>query len=95
MKNGFVYILSNKHNTVLYIGVSSEIIQRIWQHKEKLVDGFSKKYNVDKLVYFERHDSIEEAILREKQIKKWNRDWKNKLISELNPGWVDLYESNI
>ncbi|MCB1583629.1 MAG: GIY-YIG nuclease family protein [Xanthomonadales bacterium] len=95
MKNGFVYILSNKHNTVLYIGVSSEIIQRIWQHKKKLVDGFSKKYNVDKLVYFERHDSIEEAILREKQIKKWNRDWKNKLISELNPGWVDLYESNI
>ncbi|MEZ5472801.1 MAG: GIY-YIG nuclease family protein [Marinicella sp.] len=95
MKNGFVYILSNKHNTVLYIGVSSEIIQRIWQHKKKLVDGFSKKYNVDKLVYFERHDSIEEAILRGKQIKKWNRDWKNKLISELNPGWVDLYESNI
>ncbi len=66
---------------------------RVWQHKEKLVEGFSKKYNTDKLVFFEVHVSIEEAIIREKQLKKWNREWKDRLISENNPDWIDLYGS--
>jgi putative endonuclease len=65
--------------------------QRIYQHKNKLVKGFSAKYNLDKLVYFELFENMESAILREKRLKKWHRDWKNKLINELNPDWLDLY----
>lgn len=65
--------------------------QRIYQHKNKLIKGFSAKYNLDKLVYFELFENMESAILREKRLKKWHRDWKNKLISELNPDWLDLY----
>lgn len=75
----------------MYIGVTSMLDQRIYQHKNKLIKGFSAKYNLDKLVYFELFENMESAILREKRLKKWHRDWKNKLISELNPDWLDLY----
>jgi putative endonuclease len=92
MKQPITYIISNKNNNVLYIGVTSHLQKRIWEHKEKLVAGFSKKYNVDKLVYFEIHTTMEDAILREKQLKKWNKDWKLRLIKEQNPNWRDLYE---
>ncbi|OGW82219.1 MAG: GIY-YIG nuclease [Omnitrophica bacterium RIFCSPLOWO2_12_FULL_44_17] len=88
----FVYILANKKNGTLYIGVTSELKKRIYEHKEKLVDGFTKKYGVDKLVYYEQTDDIKEAILREKQLKKWRRDWKIQLIEEQNSKWEDLYD---
>ena len=91
MKKGYVYILANKHNTVLYIGVTSSLIKRIYEHKNKFVDGFSKKYNLDKLVYFECHESILDAISREKQLKNWHRSWKFDLIEKKNPLFIDLY----
>ena len=91
MKNGYVYILTNNNNTVLYIGVTSDLIKRVYQHKQKLVAGFSKKYSIDKLVYFEACEDIREAIQREKQLKNWHRSWKVALISEFNPKWLDLY----
>jgi putative endonuclease len=93
MKKPAIYILTNYHNTTLYIGVTSNIQQRIYQHKNKQIKGFSAKYNADKLVYFEQFDSMEDAILREKRLKNWHRAWKNRLISEFNPDWVDLYPS--
>jgi putative endonuclease len=85
-------MLASQRNGTLYIGVTSDLAGRVWQHREKLADGFSKEHGVTRLVYFEAHDSIEEAILREKRLKKWNRDWKIKLIEEGNPTWRDLYE---
>jgi putative endonuclease len=88
----YVYILSNKRNGTLYTGVTSNLIQRVWQHKNKIVKGFTEKYNISNLVYFETHDSAESAITREKQIKKWNRAWKLRLIEEKNPQWIDLYD---
>jgi putative endonuclease len=88
-----VYILTNKPYGVLYIGVTSNLIQRIWQHKNHLTDGFSKKYNVNKLVYIEQCSEITSAIAREKQLKKWNRLWKIELIEKYNPQWQDLYSS--
>ena len=91
-KQFYVYILSSKRNGTLYIGVTSNLSQRIWQHKKDQFDGFCKKYNVKQLVYFEQHDSAESAITREKQIKKWNRAWKLKLIEKENPQWKDLYD---
>lgn len=90
-----VYILSSKRNGTLYIGVTSNLVQRIWQHRNKQTDGFSQKYNVTQLVYFELHQEIEQAILREKQLKKWRRKWKLGLIEEHNPKWVDLWEQII
>ena len=93
MKQPCIYIITNRHNTTLYIGVTSNLIQRIYQHKHKLIKCFSSTYNLDKLVYFEQFDDMENAILREKRVKKWNRDWKNRLINELNPSWEDLYFS--
>ena len=91
-KNFYVYILTSKRNGTLYIGVTSNLPQRIYQHKNQQVDGFSEKYNVKQLVYFEQHDNAEGAITREKQLKKWNRAWKLKLIEENNPEWQDLYD---
>jgi putative endonuclease len=88
----YVYILASRRNGTLYTGVTSNLVQRIWQHKQGLVEGFSKKYSVKKLVYFEVHGSAESAISREKQIKKWRRAWKLKLIEESNPEWKDLYD---
>ncbi len=89
---GYVYIITNKPFGTLYTGVTSDLARRIYEHKYKLVDGFSKRYGLSVLVYYETHDSIEVAIAREKQIKKWNRNWKLRQIMELNPQWKDLYE---
>ena len=94
-QNSFVYILTNKYNTVFYTGVTSNLPKRVWEHKEKVVDGFAEKYNATKLVYYEAIDNIESAILREKQLKKWKRDWKIKLIKDFNPTFEDLYEKII
>lgn len=89
----YVYILSNKKNGTLYIGVTSDLVRRIYQHKQKMHDGFAAKYDLTKLVYYEYHEDMYEAITREKQLKKWNRQWKIKLIESMNPQWNDLYES--
>ena len=86
----YVYILTNKNNNVLYIGVTNDIVRRVSEHKAKLVDGFTKKYNVDKLVYLEETDSVESAIIREKQLKKWRREKKNALVESANPTWEEL-----
>ncbi len=91
-KKGYVYILSNNTNNVLYIGVTNDLIRRIYEHKEKIIAGFTQKYNVNKLVYFETYEDIGQAITREKQLKNWHRDWKIKLIKENNPEFNDLYE---
>lgn len=92
-KGGSVYITANKHNSVVYVGVTSDLIGRIKKHKDKFYpNSFSAKYNCDKLVYFERFHSIQEAIAREKQIKKYRREKKDVLINEMNPEWRDLYE---
>ena len=90
-KQPCVYILANKKNGTLYIGVTSNLTQRIYQHKNNLVSGFTEKYNVHNLVYYEQHESMESAILREKQMKKWKRSWKIRLIENTNPSWNDLY----
>ncbi|KKQ95185.1 MAG: Endonuclease [candidate division CPR2 bacterium GW2011_GWC1_39_9] len=89
----YVYILSNKKEGVLYIGVTSNLIKRIYEHKQGFVDGFSKKYNTKDLVYYETFDDIENAILREKKLKNWHRQWKLNLINDFNPSWIDLYNS--
>ena len=90
-KNFYVYILASRKNGTLYTGMTSSLVQRIWQHKEKRIDGFTKKYHINMLVYFELHQTAESAITREKQIKKWKRSWKIRLIEEKNPLWKDLY----
>jgi len=89
-KQFYVYILASKRNGTLYTGVTSNLPQRIWQRKNDQIDGFSKKYNIKQLVFFEKHDTAESAILREKQIKKWNRAWKLNLIKKDNPQWKYL-----
>jgi putative endonuclease len=91
MHSSYVYIITNKKDGVLYIGVTSDLVKRIYEHKNGIFEGFSKKYNLDKLVYFEVYEEVYEAITREKQVKEWNRDWKVKLIEENNPDWNDLY----
>ncbi|MDE2112202.1 MAG: GIY-YIG nuclease family protein [Alphaproteobacteria bacterium] len=87
----FVYILASKRNGTLYTGVTSDIVNRTWQHKSDLIDGFTKRYGVHRLVWFEEHGDIYDAIAREKQIKGWNRAWKIRLIEKMNPDWRDLY----
>jgi len=87
-----VYILSNKRNGTLYVGVTSNLVKRIWQHKNDVVVGFTNQFKVHSLVYFEFHDTMESAIIREKNIKEWKRKWKLELIEKLNPNWRDLYE---
>lgn len=91
-KYSYVYIITNKRNGTLYVGVTSDLVKRIYEHKNGFVDSFSKKYKLHKLVYYEQHLDIEAAITREKQIKKWNRLWKLKLIESFNHEWRDLYE---
>lgn len=86
-----VYILASKRNGTLYIGVTSNLPKRIWEHKQNLVEGFTKRYHVHHLVLYELYDDITIAISREKQIKKWNRSWKLKLIERSNPEWKDLW----
>lgn len=89
----YIYIATNKGNTVLYTGVTNNLIKRIYEHKSKLMDGFTKRYNVNKLVYYEIFDKIENAILREKQIKAGPRSKKIALIDKMNPDWNDLYDN--
>ena len=89
----FVYILASKFHGVIYTGVTSNLIHRVWQHKHKLADGFSRQYNVDQLVWFEFHEDMYAAIVREKQIKKWKRAWKVELIENSNPDWQDQYKN--
>jgi len=88
----YVYILASQRNGALYIGMTNDLIRRIWEHKHDLVEGFTKKYGVHRLVWYEPADKPLTAITREKQLKKWNRDWKLRLIAEMNPDWRDLYE---
>jgi len=87
-----IYIITNKSNKVIYIGVTNNLERRIFEHKNKLVEGFTKKYNLTKLVYYEATDDVESAIRREKQLKNWHRDWKINLINQFNPEWKDLSE---
>ena len=84
--------MTNKKNGTLYIGVTSDIIKRIYEHKNSLTDGFTKTYNLKKLVYYEVYDDISEAIKREKQLKNWKRDWKLELVNKMNSDWNDLYD---
>jgi len=92
MKYPSVYILASKKNGTLYIGVTSNLVKRIWQHKNKVVSSFTDYYQVNTLVYFEQFDDMYTAITREKQLKKWNRAWKVSLIEKANPNWNDLYD---
>ncbi len=92
-KGGFVYIMASGRNGTLYIGVTSDLVKRVWQHREGVADGFSKRYDCKILVWFEQHGDIELAIRREKQMKEWQRKWKLRVIEEFNPGWNDLFES--
>ena len=90
-----VYILASKRNGTLYIGVTRNLQQRVWEHKNDLVEGFTKKYGVHRLVYYELHEDMMAAIRREKQMKKWNRTWKLELVETQNPEWEDLWEGII
>ena len=88
----FIYILTNKTHTVLYIGVTNDLKRRVWEHKQKMLEGFTKDYRVDHLIYYEQFTDIARAIEREKQLKTWHRSWKEHLINKLNPQWKDLYD---
>ena len=87
----FVYLPASKPQGTLYVGATSDLLQRVWEHKEKAVPGFTSRYGVDKLVWFEAHEARESALRREKQIKEWKRAWKRELIEADNPHWIDLY----
>ncbi len=91
----YVYILARQPYGKFYLGVTSDLVKRVWEHKNGFVPGFTKKYDVKRLVWYEQHVSIVEAITREKRIKRWHRDWKVNLIQAMNPGWEDLYEKII
>jgi putative endonuclease len=88
----FVYILASRRNGRLYIGVTNDVLRRAWEHRNELVEGFTKKYGVHILVWYETYEDVNEAIAREKRLKKWNRTWKIKLIEKHNSGWNDLYD---
>ena len=90
-KQFFVYIMASRRNGTLYIGMTSNLVQRVWHHKQGVVEGFTSKYAVKMLVYFEPHETAEFAVTREKQLKKWERAWKIRLIERDNPEWGDLY----
>lgn len=92
MKSPYVYMLANHRDGTLYVGVTSDLLQRVWEHRNDAMDGFTKRYAVHRLVWYEQHESIESAIAREKAIKRWKREWKVKLIEAGNPVWRDLYE---
>ena len=91
MENFYVYILAGEKNGTLYVGITSDLIKRIYEHKNNIVKGFTEKYKVHKLVYYEECNDIYEAIQREKQVKRWYRKWKIELIENFNPEWEDLY----
>jgi putative endonuclease len=92
-KQPAVYILASKRNGTLYVGVTSDLVKRIWEHKNNMVEGFTKRYMVKQLVWYELHESMESAIMREKRIKDWKRAWKLELIESKNPDWLDLYDT--
>jgi putative endonuclease len=89
----YVYILTNKKYGTFYVGMTSDLIKRIWQHKNEVVESFTKEHGLKNLVYFEAHQNAESAIRREKRLKRWDRTWKIELIEKSNPYWVDLYDS--
>ncbi len=94
-KKGYVYILASKPYGTLYIGVTSDLIGRVWDHKHNIIKGFTQKYNVHMLVWYQESELITDAIYKEKQLKEWHRNWKIRLIKETNPCWKDLYEKII
>ena len=93
MAGGYVYILTNRPNGILYVGVTNDLVRRTYEHRNGLVAGFTKKYSIKRLVYFERHETIQAAIQREHNMKHWSRKWKVRLILANNPEWNDLYET--
>jgi len=93
MKAYYVYILASKRNGTLYIGVTSDLCNRVYQHKQKIIEGFTSRYGVHMLVYYEETNDVTSAITREKQLKNWQRKWKLELIEKTNPQWIDLYDS--
>lgn len=95
MKDYYVYILTSRKNTVLYTGITNDLVKRVYEHKQNLIPGFTKKYNVHKLVYYEQYNDVYKAITREKRIKEWKRQWKIELIEKSNPNWKDLYNDLI
>ena len=90
-KQPVVYVLASKRNGTLYVGVTSDLVKRVWEHRNNVVESFTSRYGVHRLVYFELCDDMEQAILREKRMKKWNRAWKIELIEKQNPEWIDLW----
>ena len=93
MKQPCVYLLASRRNGTLYVGVTSDLVQRVWQHRSDIAEGFTKRYGVHLLVWYEMHATMEAAIRREKAIKEWRRDWKIELVESMNPDWRDLYDS--
>jgi putative endonuclease len=92
MKTYYVYILAQKKNGTIYIGMTNDLIRRVYEHKSGLIEGFTKKYSISQLVYYESTEDVNDAILREKRLKKWKRQWKIDLIEKSNPDWRDLSE---
>ena len=92
MQGGWVYIMTNRPDGTLYIGVTSDLARRVWEHRNDVLEGFTKRYGLKRLVYCERHEDIQSAILREKALKTWRRAWKIQLIEASNPNWDDLYD---
>jgi putative endonuclease len=92
MRVGWVYIMTNRPDGTLYIGVTSDLLRRVWEHRNDVLEGFTKRYGLKRLVYFERHEDIQSAIVREKALKTWRRAWKVRLIVADNPNWDDLYD---
>ena len=91
MHGGWVYVMTNRPNGTLYVGVTGDLVRRIWEHREGLVEGFTKQHGLKRLVYVERYEDIQSAIQREKNLKHWSRAWKVTLILKINPSWDDLY----
>ena len=92
-KRPAVHLLASSKNGTLYVGVTSDLVRRVWQHREHLAEGFTARYGVTRLVWYEQHETMESAIIREKRIKKWNRAWKVRLIEQHNPDWQDIWSS--
>ena len=88
-----MYILASKKNGTLYVGSTNDLVRRVWEHKNHVIEGFTKEYGVDRLVYYEAGEEVEGVIIRERRVKKWKRKWKIRLIETVNPGWVDLSEN--
>lgn len=92
-KKFYVYIMTKGRNSTFYVGITSNLQKRVWEHKNEVIKGFTQKYQIKHLVYYETYDDPENAIKREKRLKKWNRTWKMRVIEEMNPEWKDLYET--